>query len=149
MFWINIINSLNLKANIYISFLNCCVPVVAPSSPPKESITLAIPEGFLKPENKIYLVVPIWNESPTIYYDDINQKGKIIIGKGFFVRNDQISDLHNKIPTKASISVGSIVGNVGREVMLTGVWLISDSLEALYVNTVFSRDSLFDLLWAK
>ena len=65
------------------------------------------------------------------------------------MRNDQISDLHNKIPTKATIGVGSIVGNVGREVMLTGVWLISDSLEALYVNTVFSRDSLFDLLWAR
>ncbi|MBC8317695.1 MAG: hypothetical protein H8E41_07290 [Desulfobulbaceae bacterium] len=72
---------------------------------------------------------------------------EIVFGVGFLVRTDEIPDLHEKIPRKFVIGIGSLFGNIGRDFTLYGVILISESEDTIYVAAQSIPGEIFGMRW--
>lgn len=61
--------------------------------------------------------------------------------------NDEISDLHEKIPRKFVFGIGSLFGNVARDIILCGVILISESEDMFFVAARITPGKIFEMEW--
>ena len=132
-----------------INLLISCVPVAILAPTPETSIADVLPKNFLNIENEKYFVVSLWSENPILYYNPHEQRAEIIIGDGFIVRNDEVANLHEQLSSKFVIGIGSIFGNIGRDVYLVGVLLVSESSDMIFVSVRKNPAEILDVLWGE
>ena len=59
-----------------------------------------------------------------------------------------MDQVHKKMPRKVNAGIASIAANKGREIVLKGVLIFSDSGQSIYAK-LCKTSAIFDLRWCK
>jgi len=93
-----------------------------------------LPENYFETENKV-LVLPLWRKLASWAHEGHEPLGYYYFGKPSIVTFGELNEIHNRIPSKTSSGIITLVTATGKWEKFTGMYLIFEDGLALYMQT--------------